>query len=94
MIDTPSRFDALTPRERQIASMLARGRHKPEIATELGIATKTVDTHVTRIMGKLGVNSSVQLTLLALRAGFVGLEDEVTCAIHTACLGKSDATRG
>lgn len=48
---------ALTPREREVAGLLVERRSNKEIARELGIRVRTVETHVLRIMGKLGAAS-------------------------------------
>lgn len=51
----------LTPRERTIAWLVAEGPTNRQIAARLGIARRTVDTHVSRILKKLGLTSRVQL---------------------------------
>lgn len=51
----------LTPREREVALLLARGHSSREIAAELVVAEKTVATHVDRILGKLGVQRRGQV---------------------------------
>jgi DNA-binding NarL/FixJ family response regulator len=58
----------LTPREQEIAGHVALGRTNRRIAEDLVISERTVDTHVQRILAKLGVANRVQLaTLLAGR---------------------------
>jgi DNA-binding NarL/FixJ family response regulator len=47
----------LTPREQAVARLVARGLTNPQIAAELGAAERTIDTHVSRILRKLGVSS-------------------------------------
>ncbi|MGN6755874.1 MAG: tetratricopeptide repeat protein [Thermomicrobiales bacterium] len=47
----------LSPREQQIAHLIARGYTNGQIATAIGIASRTVDTHASRILHKLGVAS-------------------------------------
>jgi non-specific serine/threonine protein kinase len=59
----------LTPRERQIAELLATGKTNREIAATLVIALRTVDTHVQRILTKLDFTSRSQV--VALVAGGV-----------------------
>jgi predicted ATPase/DNA-binding SARP family transcriptional activator/DNA-binding CsgD family transcriptional regulator len=51
----------LTPREREVAALVARGMTNRQAATELGISERTVHTHVRRILRKLGLGSRVQI---------------------------------
>jgi DNA-binding NarL/FixJ family response regulator len=57
----------LTPREREILQLLAEGKSAKEVATILGIAVKTSDTHRTNIMRKLDVHSVAELVRYAIR---------------------------
>ena len=52
----------LTPREREIAHLLARGLSYKEISGQLFVSLSTVQTHVGRIYGKLGVNNKTELS--------------------------------
>lgn len=52
----------MTPREREIALMLAEGLSYKEISARLYIAVSTMQTHVSRIYGKMGVNSKTELS--------------------------------
>jgi DNA-binding NarL/FixJ family response regulator len=63
--------DRLTGREREVLAELARGRSNREIARGLGLAEKTVKTHVSAILAKLGVQDRTQAALHAVRAGLV-----------------------
>ncbi|WP_344679012.1 helix-turn-helix transcriptional regulator [Saccharopolyspora taberi] len=54
----------LTPREREIAKLVASGKTNKKIAAELVIATRTVDSHVEHILTKLGFNSRTQIAAL------------------------------
>jgi DNA-binding NarL/FixJ family response regulator len=56
-----SGVDGLTAREREIAGLVAAGRTNREIAEQLVLSTRTVDAHLRRIYGKLGVRSRVEL---------------------------------
>ena len=57
----------LTPRELEVLTLLAEGLTQAEIADRLEIASKTVATHIERILGKLGVRSRAQAVALAYR---------------------------
>ncbi|HEY4689552.1 MAG TPA: LuxR C-terminal-related transcriptional regulator [Anaerolineae bacterium] len=54
----------LTPRERQVAELIARGYTNPQIAAELTITRETTKTHVSNILSKLGVNSRTEVRRL------------------------------
>jgi DNA-binding NarL/FixJ family response regulator len=59
----------LTPRELEVITLIARGRSNKVIARELGVAEKTVKTHVSHILGKLGLTDRTQAALYAVRHG-------------------------
>ena len=59
----------LSPREREVLSLLAEGRTNREIADRLFISEKTASVHVTHILDKLGVSSRVEAALVAAQAG-------------------------
>jgi DNA-binding NarL/FixJ family response regulator len=61
----------LTPREREVLAELARGRSNREIARGLSLSEKTVKTHVSAILTKLGVQDRTQAALQAVRTGLV-----------------------
>ncbi len=62
---------ALTAREREIVQLLAEGRTSKEVAAALGISLKTVDTHRTNLMRKLGIHSIGELVRYALRNNII-----------------------
>lgn len=66
------RRELLTARELEVLSLLARGRANKAIAHDLGVAEKTVKTHVGNILGKLGLSDRTQAALYAVREGLVG----------------------
>ena len=61
----------LTPRERLVLRRVAEGRTNREIATELSLSPKTVDTHRTNLMRKLGVHDAQALARFAVRRGLL-----------------------
>ena len=62
----------LTPREAEVAGLVARGLSNRRIAAALSIAERTVGTHLTGIMGKLGLGSRVQVATWAVARGLDG----------------------
>ncbi|HEY0718024.1 MAG TPA: helix-turn-helix transcriptional regulator, partial [Streptosporangiaceae bacterium] len=54
-------WDALTPSERRVAELVAQGLSNPDIAAQLFLSRRTVQTHVTRILGKLGASSRLEV---------------------------------
>jgi len=61
-------IDALTGRELDVARLIADGRTNPQIAAELFLSPKTVETHIRNIFVKLSVSSRVQVALVVQRA--------------------------
>jgi DNA-binding NarL/FixJ family response regulator len=61
----------ITPREREILTLVTQGKANKEIAAELGIGEDTVKQHVSRILQKLRVNDRAQATAEAIRRGIV-----------------------
>jgi DNA-binding NarL/FixJ family response regulator len=67
--------ERLSVRERQIVQMVVRGRSSAEIGEQLHLSPKTVDTYRSRLMAKLGVSDVPALVRLAIRAGWVGVDE-------------------
>ncbi len=61
----------LTPRERDVLFAAARGLGNKQIAVELGMSARTVQTHLTSVFAKLGVGSRTEAVLLAVKRGWV-----------------------
>ena len=70
-VRAPESPEALTERETDVLRLLARGLANKEIAQQLSIGEKTVKTHVSHILSKLGVASRTQAALYAARVGLV-----------------------
>lgn len=70
-VTAPASQAPLTPRERQVLVLLARGKANKEIARDLRIGQQTVKTYVSNILSKLGVHSRTQAALHAAEAGLI-----------------------
>jgi DNA-binding NarL/FixJ family response regulator len=62
-------LDAITPREREVLVLVARGRSNTEIAGELHMSSATAKTHVSRLLAKLGARDRAQLVVIAYESG-------------------------
>lgn len=69
--DASEAIEELTPREREVLVLIARGRSSAQIASELVISPRTVGTHIQHILAKLGVDNRTQAAALAHRAGLI-----------------------
>jgi DNA-binding NarL/FixJ family response regulator len=66
-----SRISSLSPREKEILELVARGQSNVEIADSLFISIPTVKSHVASILAKLGLRDRVQAVVLAYETGFI-----------------------
>jgi non-specific serine/threonine protein kinase len=62
-------FGGLTEREREVAALIAQGKSNREIAEVMTVGVKTVETYVTRVLGKLELESRVQIATWAIEKG-------------------------
>lgn len=68
-------LDQLTEREIEVLKLAAKGMSNREIARELVISVRTVQTHLTNIFNKMGVGSRTEAVVHALRKGWITLEE-------------------
>jgi DNA-binding NarL/FixJ family response regulator len=64
-------LEVLTPRQREVLQLIAEGLSSKEIASRLGVGLKTVDTHRTELMERLGIHGVAGLVRYAIRVGLV-----------------------
>jgi DNA-binding NarL/FixJ family response regulator len=69
-------IEKLTPRERDVVNLIARGYTYRETAARMEISVKTLETHMRHIFDKLGVASRHELSRLAYNTGFVRPDEE------------------
>jgi DNA-binding NarL/FixJ family response regulator len=63
--------DPLTPRQRETLRLLAEGRNTKEIAADLGVSVKTIESHRAQLMDRLGIRDVPGLVKYALRHGII-----------------------
>jgi len=61
----------LSGREREVLQLIAEGKSTKEIAALLSLSVKTIETHRTRLMAKLGIHETAGLVRYAIRKGFI-----------------------
>jgi two-component system invasion response regulator UvrY len=66
-----SPFDALSPRELEVAMLMLRGLRQEEIARRLSLSAKTVNTHKSRLFAKLHIEDTIALARLASQYGLI-----------------------
>jgi DNA-binding CsgD family transcriptional regulator len=69
--ETPPAIAKLSPRERELVTLVAQGRTNAEIAARLFISVRTVASHLERIRDKTGCRRRADLTRLALSEGLI-----------------------
>ncbi len=72
---TAEPFTPLSPREMEVLALTTKGASNKEIATILNISRQTVKNHMSSVLRKLGVEDRTQAAVLALRRGWVRIED-------------------
>ena len=72
---SPEMRENLTPKEVIVLQLIAHGHSNRDIAQDQGVAEATVKTHVSRLLGKLGLESRTQAALYALRHGLATLDE-------------------
>jgi len=68
---TRRHLDQLSPRERQVAVLIAQGKSNGEIADEFVVSKRTVESHIASILSKLGVTNRAQIVRWAIESGLV-----------------------
>jgi DNA-binding NarL/FixJ family response regulator len=69
-----SPLEQLTPRQREILQLIAEGRNTKEIASDLDISVKTVESHRLQLMERLNIHDVPGLVRYAVRSGLVSAE--------------------
>jgi NarL family two-component system response regulator LiaR len=72
-----ARVQLLTDRETEVLQLLAQGHSNPEMANELNLSRRTVQSHLRNIFNKLEVDSRTQAVITGLKKGYLVLEDIV-----------------
>ncbi len=68
-------YQQLSPREREVLRLIAKGRTNKEIAEQLSLSVRTVERHRSSIMNKIGLQNRAELVAYAVRQGFLSGDD-------------------
>jgi len=74
--DMLTELDSLSPRERDVLALIAQGMSNASIGERLGIGEKTVKTHVSNVLAKLGIDDRLQAAVLAWKRGWVDAQQD------------------
>ncbi|MBI5409823.1 MAG: response regulator transcription factor [Nitrospirae bacterium] len=66
-------FSLLTEREREVLQLIAEGKSTKQIASQLNVSSKTVESHRRQVMGKLNIRNVADLTKYAIREGLISI---------------------
>ena len=66
-------FSLLTEREREVLQLIAEGRSTKQIASDLHVSAKTIESHRRQVMGKLNIRNIAELTKYAIREGLTSV---------------------
>jgi len=69
--ETATRFERLTPREREVMQYIVNGTSNKHLAELLGVSSRTIEVHRSRIMSKMGAGSLPELVCMALSIGII-----------------------
>jgi two-component system response regulator NreC len=75
IVQTQSRYDSLTLREKEVLRLAAEGKTTPEMADMLHLSVKTVEKHRASMMHKLGLQSLPELIKYAIRKGLIEVDE-------------------
>ncbi|MDI6816670.1 MAG: response regulator transcription factor [Actinomycetota bacterium] len=70
----PGAYDLLSDREMHVLALAAKGRSNKDIADELSLSIRTIETHIGHIFNKLGVGSRTEAVIMAIKRGWVSVE--------------------
>jgi DNA-binding NarL/FixJ family response regulator len=73
-LNEPPTLPTLTTREREVTQLLAEGKSSKEVASLLNLSTKTVETHRSNIMRKLGLHSIRDLVVYAIKNNIIQIQ--------------------